>query len=196
MTDVTPTPDNHPSQRAGDKGFKGRLQSWWGQGRGYRDIWLLAICIAIYFAFQANADQDQAIQQQRVEATALSCAKFNEGANATNAEFTVLQALVISGAALPGDTTKPAGEKNPTKWKSIEPGPLSDQLAQQFPGFPDAQERLKNAEASADKLEEKKVALRGCEGEVKKLVELINEEAGIEVSPVPIPTQVPTPASG
>lgn len=154
-----------------------RVWLWLGRGGGYRDVWLLVVTFFVWLSFQS-------LKENRVEATLGACTKSNEQTAALNELTTALQGLVLASAALPGDKPTPTSDPiDPTKWRTITAGPLSEQLTRQFPGIPTAQQRLDQARANADKLEARKVTPRDCGYEV----DLVRGDVG----PTPTPSSSP-----
>lgn len=156
------TPDRHPNDRAGD-------ESVWAfvwQHKLYRDFWLICITFVLVLALKANSDQTNDIQANRIEATKASCQKYNELAGSNNESIAYIENLILSGAVLPGDEPSPA-DALPADWESIKAGPLSNQLSEQFPDFPTAQERLERAQTQASGLADTKVGPRDCAAEVE-----------------------------
>lgn len=165
------TPEDHPHERVSDQGWRARLAYWWGPGRGYRDVWIFISTGLVLLALVLNQDRVDDIQQSRSDLTSSTCAKDNETITRVNETFRYIQGIIVGGSALPGDFIDPAGEENPLKWRSIDPGPLSQQIQKQFPAFPSAQQRFEKSKDRAAELEEKKVAQRDCAAEVKAVQE-------------------------
>lgn len=142
-----------------------RLVYWLTTDRGYRDVWLLLITVIALIAVKGNGDRVTEIQASRIEQTQASCAKSNESSASLNAVIDTLQDILLSSALFPGDKPSPAGPDK-MKWKTVQPGPFSQQLARALPGLPDATTRLRDAQANAKKLEVKRVTPRNCKREV------------------------------
>jgi len=173
MTDDEPrTPLQNPGERVTDKDFWGKLDWWWSPsgGRGYRDIWLIVITGLALYGLILLGDRQDEITATRATNIQTSCVKSNENSEAINSVVTALQKIIVSGSVLPGDVPSPQS-KDPMKWETIEPGPLSRQIKDIAPSFPDATQRLKDNKATAATLDDEKVANRNCDKEVQTVKE-------------------------
>ena len=70
--------ENVPQRRASDNGKWGRVKHWWTEGRGYRDIWLILISLAVLFAVKSALDT--ADNADKTAATAVVLAKNSQQA--------------------------------------------------------------------------------------------------------------------
>jgi membrane carboxypeptidase/penicillin-binding protein PbpC len=168
------TPDNHPKRRVQDQSLWGKVKWWWSPlgGRGYRDVWLFGITglalVAILVGRNQNSARIDDINVTRAQNLSAACQKSNENTRAINNLVNGLQLIIITGAVLPGDEPVPA-KATPREWKTIVPGPLSKQIESLAPDFPDPQQRLEQAQATADDLENLKGSTRNCAAEVQKI---------------------------
>lgn len=191
------SPERHPAQRASDQGRWARARCMMVRENWYRDIWLLVITGFVAYALilsthrQSELKETQgdlaaaqktiagqqsaitknqaAIQRNRIEQTRTNCLKQGEIARGTNRLGTVLQTLLLAGAALPGDTPGPLKVTKPSDWRTLKPGPLSRQLEATLPGFPTAQQRLDLARANAKQIADVAVKPRNCKREVERV---------------------------
>ena len=162
--------EDHPLERWNDivTGWR-KFPAWAWHHKIYRDVWLFIISGLVLLALMANQDRVDDIQASRVEATLLSCNKYNEIVTASNQIFVLLRGMIVSGAALPGDSIKPGGERDPLKWESIKAGPLSKDIARQFPGFPTAGQRFDQAKQRASMIRENQIDPRNCRAEAVRV---------------------------
>jgi hypothetical protein len=93
------TPEHNPRERLSDQPLWERIRWWFWWGRGYRDLWLLAVTGLVVLALAA-------IQDQRLSAATQAC----EEAKERNVE--TREAINAQIAALPPGPRRERAENN------------------------------------------------------------------------------------
>ena len=99
------TPEHNPHERLSDQPVWDRVKWWFWWGRGYRDIWLLAVTGLVVWALVS-------IQDQRIDAITQSCEETKARNEATRAQINTQIAAL------------PEGEQKKRAQQTVEPALL------------------------------------------------------------------------
>lgn len=138
----------------------------------YRDVWLIIITGVVLVGIgnqQKTTDklttQSKTVLANRKDTVRSICEGQNANARGVNKGYDYIRALLLAGAALPGDKIVSHDKHNvPLK---IKAGRLSKFLEQQ--GFPAPDVRLARARKSAAGLRKLNVPIQSCEAAVAKI---------------------------